>query len=362
MSPRQRGGNHRLAEFENELRLPNGFAARPPETGQGYSAAVSFLADDRPKAQNFWPALSLAFISQAEKLLADQQVDSVAEIFDSFPVAKDRKGMVVNTMNLTSPLAEYKLRGPYTAALTVITVEMRRVHPMTDAHATQAWRSYAPLVAAIYRGSPGERLAIAEWIWEHGVLNAAERRLATAVVRIVRPFEFVLAEMKTQGFRPGGTLFQALVFGYFRADSPNLTLESYPVNTGGSHAAMIGDVAGFRGGEVELAVEVKDHDVDGASVESVLGVFLEDLVDAPNATAVVVAHTLTPDARDQLAASNVIGLSRDELRERVITWDLPKQQEALRGAAYYLSRIQKSPRLLAVLEDFLLANKLDAHF
>lgn len=110
---------------------------------------------------------------------------------------------------------------------------------------------------------------------------------------------------------------------------------------------------------MELAVEVKDHSIDAQSVESVLGDFLEDLVIAPNATAVVVASHVTNEARERLEESNVIALSRADLRERVITWDLPKQQEALRGAAYYLSRIQKSPRLLHRLKEFLDENSIN---
>lgn len=199
-------------------------------------------------------------------------------------------------------------------------------------------------------------------MWEGGVLNARERVFATEADRLIRPFEYVLTNFDTRNATPGGALFQALVFGYFRADSPSLTLESHSVNTGSSHADMIGDVAGYRGGEVELAVEVKDHQIDENSVEAVLTDFLEDIVRAPNVTAVVVASSVTEGARSRLEGVNVIALTRAELSRRVVTWDLPKQQEALRGAAYYLSRIQKSQKLLLALTDFVNEHELDAGF
>lgn len=359
MATRLRGGNQPLSTFNSELRLPTDFTQRPLTHGVEFENAIRFLEYERPSGQNFWPALTLGFISQAEALLGDRGISRLDDVFEKYPPAASSQFKVVNTLTFVAGVKRFGIRGPYNDARNVIAVEMRRVHPTAAAHATQAWHSYQTFIDAVFRAQPGERHAIAEWIWQVGVVQADERRLTTAVSRVIRPFEQVLADMPTQGYRPGGALFQALVFGYFLADSPNLTLESHSVNTGGSHAAMVGDVAGFRGGELELAVEVKDTDLDDRNVDLILSDFLEDLVGVPNATAVVVAHHITDTARDSLALSNVIGLSRDELRQRVITWDLPKQQEALRGAGYYLARVQKNTRLLAVLRDFLVQHDLN---
>ena len=357
---RPRGGDRPVSEYEADLGLPKGFGSRILERGDAFASAVEFLANRRPKAQNHWPALSLAILAQAESLLLAEGRESVEDVFETFPPDDGGNGRVVNTMNLVSGDRSFKLRPSYNSALDVIRVEMRRDHPSNAAHATQSWRAYVPLITAVYQATPNERAAIAEYVWQEGVLLAPERRFASAASRIVRPFELALSSMPTQGFNPGGALFQGLVFGFFTADSPNLTLESHSVNTGSSRADMIGDVSGFRGGEVELAVEVKDHGIDDTHVNEVLGDFLEDLVKAPNATAVVVADNISENARNELAAVNVIGLSREDLRLRVITWDLPKQQEALRGAAYYLARIQKNTVLLQHLLDFVSANNLDA--
>jgi hypothetical protein len=330
-------------------------------SGAALDSAVDFLRHKRPPHQNHWPALALALIAQAESLLSQAGKESIGNIFTTYPpVQAAPGGAAVNTFNIRVGNSEFKLRPAYNKALDVIRVEMRRQHPSNPAHATQSWPAYRPLIADIYRADPGERLALAEYIWETGVLAAEERRMAQAATRIVRPYEFVLQGFPTQGATPGGALFQALVFGYFRADSPGLTLESHSVNTGSSRADMIGDVAGYRGGEVELAVEVKDLDVAVGDVEALLGEFLEDLVDAPNATAVVTCQSITDEARTQLRERNVVGLSRQDLLDRVITWDLPKQQEAIRGAAYFLSRIQKNPRLLQRLTSFISDHQLNA--
>ena len=357
----KRGGRQPLSSFGARLGLPGDFTDRQgDERNPELLAALNWLEHERPQKQNHWPALCLAFVAQAEEVLADAALDHADEVFDDFELAEGTPQKPVNTMNVIFRDSTHALRPKYNAAMNVIRVEMRRDHPSNAAHATQSWRAYRDLVRLLYRMSPAARTRFAEHVWQKGVLDISERKFASKAERIVRPFEYVLDSFKTQGATPGGALFQGLVYGHFRADSPNLTLESHSVNTGSGRADMIGDVAGFRGDEVELAVEVKDHAINSANVDSVLTDFLEDLVDAPNATAVVAAAEVDDEARKHLAEVNVIALSRDDLRERVVTWDLPKQQEAIRGALYYLSRVQKNTTLVKRLTDFLIEQDIQA--
>lgn len=350
-----RGGVQPLYRYETEIGLPSGFAQRRGgDNDASLLKALRWMEESRPPRQNFWPALCLAFVCQCEQALGIVGRDSETDPFNAFPREQHRNGgEVVNTLNLLVDGHPVTLRPYFNHAANVIRVSMRRDHPSAAAHATQAWPAYRDLITLIYAMTPPARTRFTEYIWQHGVNEAQERAWATAADRVIRPFEKVLADFETRNQPPGGALFQGLVFGYFTADSPNLTLESHSVNTGSSRVDMPGDVAGFRGGEVELAVEVKDRPITVDTVADVLVDFLEDLVEAPNTTAVVVADTVDDASRTRLAKSNVIALSRDDLRARVITWDLPKQQEALRGAMYYLQRIQKNSKLARSLTDFL---------
>lgn len=355
---RQRGGNQPLSAFVADLHLPDGFTNRQGgDAEQAYLKAVDWLNQEKVPGQNFWPALCLAYVVQAENALAEAGKDSVSDPFTEFDVEeRTPKGRAVNTLNFLVNGKKFPSRPPYMLAAQAIRIEMRREHPSSAPHATQSWRDYRELVKLIFKMSPAARARFAEHVWKTGVLAATELEWGKRdAARVVRPFERVLADFDTTGAQRGGALFQALVYGYFRADSPNLTLESHNVNTGSSRAAMPGDVAGFRGGEVELAVEVKDLDITADSVEEVLADFLQDYENAPNATAVVAAASVDDDARIRLAESNVIALARDQMRERVMIWDLPKQQEALRGALYYLRRIQKAKALWERLEGFLIS-------
>ena len=357
----RRGGTQPLSAFAAELRLPEDFSGRAGgEHDPQLKRALEWMTKSRPPRQHFWPGLCLALVSQSEATLALAGRESSDDPFTEFPIETSASRVVRNTLNFHVGEHKVTLRPRFNGAAQVIRVDMRRDHPSAPAHATQAWPEYRPLIDMIFRMSPSGRTRFAEYVWEKGVLDAPERRWATQAKRIVRPFEKVLADFDTHSAPPGGALFQGLVFGFFRADSPNLTLESHQVNTGSSRVDMPGDVAGFRGDEVELAVEVKDLPITVDQVESILVDFLEDLVEMPNTTAVVVAESVDEASRDRLVKSNVIALSRDDLRERVVTWDLPKQQEALRGAIYYLSRIQKKGQLVDRLIGFLAEQGIDS--
>lgn len=361
MIVKKRGGHQPLGNFEVELGLSRGFSSRVGGVDDdAYLDAISWMQKSRPRKQNFWPALVLAFIAQCEEVLHYLGLHRDEDPFESFVVETDAEGQVRNTLNFVIGDDGWKatLRPFFNRAADVIRINMRRDHPSSPAHATQAWPAYRALVILIFQMRPEARARFAEHIWRIGVLEAPERRWAEQAERIVRPFEKVLTDFDTSGSTPGGALFQGLVYGYFTADSPNLTLESHAVNTGSSRADMPGDVAGFRGGEVELAVEVKDLAIGGEDVEIVLVDFLEDLVDAPNTTAVVVADSVDDVSRERLAKSNVIALDRKDLIRIVVIWDLPKQQEALRGAIYYLGRIQKNTKLVNTLVEFLTENEI----
>jgi hypothetical protein len=359
----KRGGQQPLANFVVELRLPDGFHKRPDAEGSAkVEAAITWMNTQRPQSQNYWPALVLALIAQAEALLAAEGVDSLPDVFTSNPRVESSGGQVVNTLNFTRaggpPIT---LRPLYTAAQQVIRISMLRQHPKMPGHATQAWPAYQDVITLIYTMTPSERKMFADYVWKTGVLDSEELVLATRRERAVRPFEFMLLHMPTTGIRrlPGGAMLQGITYGYFRADSPNLILETHSVNTGSSRAGKIGDVDGYRGGEVELAAEVKDLDI--TDPEAVAD-FIEDIANAPNATAVVVCQSITDEARGEIESRNITVLTVGDLTRTVSVWDLPKQQEGLRGVDYYLGRIQRSIVGQKFFRDWLHERGLDAGF
>lgn len=352
----RRGEARPLSNVCGDIGFSEEFVSRAPIKSTVVTDAMDWVRDKRPQQQNHWPALILALLAQIESLFELEGVPSVEEIFLTYPPEKTKSGgAVVNTLNFTRPGGEsIKLRAHYNKALNVIRNIMLREHPSNAPHATQSWPQYRPIVRAIGRMGPEERRAFAEEVWIEGVLSRPARKIATVKKREVRPFEQVLRQMPTQvkGIR-GGALLQALAFGYLNADSPNLILESHSVNTGASRAGMLGDVDGFRGQEPELAAEVKDIALTTDNADELLSDFLEDIVIAPNATALVICTSIDEGARKAIESRGVTVLSKEDLIRTVSVWDLPKQKEALRGAEYYLARIQKTDRAVKYLRDWI---------
>ncbi|MEN0022221.1 MAG: hypothetical protein AAGC61_02990 [Microbacterium sp.] len=354
------------------------FVDRTPSQDQGQllNDALTWLTEARPSAQNYWPALALSLVAQIDSLATSEGVDHFDDVFESNPPegTSSSARRPVYTLNFTgnrSPGTSIKLRPLYNDVLHVIQHVMLRSHPSNPGHATQSWPAYRPLIKLIGQMSPGDRRAFAERVWDIGVLAAPEREISTVTERATRPFELVLREMPTSVPRVrGGAILQGIAYGYLRADSPNLILESHNVNTGSSRAGMLGDVDGFRGNEPELAAEVKDIHLTPANVFQQLRDFFEDIENASNVTAIVFCRDITDEARRMIseyfqentdadgeriteARPGVTVLDVRELVRRVSVWDVPKQQEALRGVEYYLGRIQKDDRAVAFLRDWL---------
>lgn len=344
------------------LGFPPEFAERGKGSGEILDQSIGWLKDGRPASQNHWPALVLALLAQAEQLLTKTGEDAVPDVFAAYPAEEGIvRGKVMNTLNFTVPEGEsIKLRPIYGRTLIVIRNQMLRNHPSNAPHATQSWQAYRTIIKQIYAMDPGDRLALAKYVWETGVIAAPEMKMAEVRERVIRPFEFTLANIPTSvpGIR-GGALLQALTYGYLLADSPNLILESHKVNTGSSRTGMLGDVDGFRGSEPELAAEVKDKDLDELTAEADLGDFLEDIAMAPNATAVVVCRSMTDGAKKEIESRNVTVLTVSDLVRTVGVWDLPKQHEALRGVDYFLGRIQQDTKAVDFFRNWLSEHDLD---
>ena len=327
--PLRRGGVHPLADFESDLRLPPGFSGRDANDDEdAVGDAIVFLQVGRPGNQNYWPGLCLALISFTEDLLEAAGLSSLTNPLDTYPPETQyANGGPVNTLNVKVGDSEIKLRPLYNQAADVIRVEMRREHPSMPGHATQAWPAYRPFLNAVSTATPGGRLAIAEYVWRAGVLEAQENVPTVGRGALIRPFSLLLEKFPTN-HRPGGAVFQAMAFGYLRADSPNVILESHAVNVASRRAGVVGDVDGFQGAEIELAAEVKDLDIGQDNVDEQLGSFLQAVEEIPNATTLVIARTFDEWSRQHLLELGTLPVDKASLLERVAIWDVPKQQEA----------------------------------
>jgi len=366
------GGDQAASEFEGDLGLPAGFFDRNGESNGGFDEAVEWLTNERPRHQNSWPALTLALIAQAERGLNLLDEPSLDDVFGRLEIQTTRQGgRAVNTLNFMIPVtggAEGEqgdagatlitLRPRYNEALMVVRTLMRRYgHPNNPGHATQSWPDYRPLIALIWSMSPTDRRDLCEWVWTEGVLTIEESVSVAAAARMIRPFERVLSEMPTASSRPG-TIWQGICYGYLRADSPNVQLESHSAQTGSRRSGLLGDVDGFVGDRVALAAECKDRHIDTENWQDELGEFQSQTSQYPGITAIAMVATVDDDAAEEVVDAGLIILTREEMRRIVAVWDEAKQWSALEGLFYYLRRIQKSEAILTQVKAWCRDNRV----
>jgi hypothetical protein len=204
---------------------------------------------------------------------------------------------------------------------------------------------------AIAAMSPGERRLLASELWTF-LLHLPKAPSRTGELLTVRPFSELLKDFPhTQQGEPSGAILQGLAFAYYRADAPNVTLETSTVRAGRARRGGVGDIDGWSGDSLVLSIEVKDIIMSTPASDLVSG-FLRNLSDWPDATAIVVARSFSPEAKRELERIGIKPLDRDAMGKAVNLWDLRKQQMAMREFAYFLSRVQRSTELVRRLQIF----------
>jgi hypothetical protein len=352
----------KLADHLADLGLPPKFTERRADASRAvkklmrlHDTAIKTTTKTgrRVRPRNYLTGLLIGFVAVAEDLLAQTKKDKLSDPLRKYPPAeRDRSGNRLYTLKLLGPEKEVALRPYYNRAERVIRGKLRRRdYPNMAPHATQAWRDYEKELVTIFGLSPSERLALVESLWE---VIAAMPKLAARPKssKTARPFEVLLRFFPAGQGDPPGALLQGFAFAYYRADAPNVTLETLKVGAGGSRTGNVGDIDGWSGDNLVLSIEVKDRDIDGRRVDEIASGFLVNLSEWPDATAIVLARSFTDEAKKRLRRRNVRVLDRKRMRSNVRLWDIRKQQLAMREFKYFLFRKQQRSSLLARFEKF----------
>ncbi len=303
--------------------------------------------------------LAMGFVTMAEAALTIVNKDSVESVFDEFEYEEHTStGGPVNTLNLLVHDDIVRLRPIYGRVEHVFRSQLRRYdYPHMPAHATQAWRQHRDMIGLVFSMSAAERRSAAEFLWTKVLAFPEFRRRSTADAR-PRPFETILEHfLNTQSGEPAGAVLQGLAFAYYRADSPNVTIETGKVGAGSRRTGRVGDVDGWSGDDLVLSIEVKDEALVDPEDDKLDG-FIANLAEWPDATAIVVARSAADEVVGALAEQNVKVLTRQLMLEAVIRWDRNKQLLAAREFLYYLSRVQQHSGLVSRLNAFLAENEI----
>lgn len=336
------------------LGLPADMAERPPNRTARVEAVLDSFQSQRMK-RNFLPELALAFLALVEQVLALEGAESTEGGIEAYErQTQNARGHHVNTLNVK--LAEgdmVRLRPLYNSVQHTVVHELRRYdYPNMPGHATQAWRQHQDILDGLFAMGPNERRAVLDEVW--ATVTALHRFTRRTVEEASpRPFALILAGFpNTQQGEPAGAVLQGMAFAYYRADSPNVTIETGKVGAGSRRVGGVGDVDGWSGPDLVLSIEVKDEDITNPEDDTLDG-FLANLSEWPDATAIVLARSATAEVARALAKRNVSVLTREHMRDAVVRWDLNKQRLAARECYYYFARRQRNSGLTQRFEAFL---------
>ena len=191
-------------------------------------------------------------------------------------------------------------------------------------------------------------------LFEYGLVHLRSKSYASRDPPFPTPFGTVLTEYsRSHPEEEGGSAYQALCYGFVRAQWPHLSLRASKVRTGSSRQHRYGDVDGYLGPDLMISVEVKDLHVDQGNVRSELGT-TSQVAERTTAIAIAICRSVSDDAREMLEAAGVRVLDDDDLETRVRTWDYHKQNRAVQAMLHFFSNVEENPagtqRLLRFLD------------
>jgi len=231
-------------DYLEALGLPSSMADRSPRASARVRAVVESFHAERT-TRNFLPGLVLAMLALVEQVLAHEGTDRESGGIDAYErQTQDARGRHVNTLNVVpADGVTVRLRPLYNGVQHVIVHELRRYdYPNMPGHATQAWRQHQDVLDGLFAMTPSGRRAVLDEVW--ATVTGLHRFVRRAVTESTpRPFATLLEDFpNTQRGEPAGAVLQGLAFAYYRADSPNVTIETGKVGAGSRRAGRVGDV------------------------------------------------------------------------------------------------------------------------
>ena len=329
-------------------RFGAGYAAGP--VGDAEAAVVRSLVeavDGRFSRMKYVLGTALDFVLLAEALDAGDRGFEPGvtqdEVFGRYARVTHRGERELNTLTLTDAAGdEHGVRAVEEAVMGAFHRARRTDYPKAYVYNSGQWHKFGDLLEAAFSLSRAGRWRAAQALFDYGLLAMAPN---TAFAGIARPrlFPQVVDEYRREGVRgeKGGSVFQGIAYGYFKADRPHLSVEARGSRTGSSRLSRIGDVEGYYGASVEFTAEVKDLDVteDGFSKE--LGAFVGE-VERSGVRGIVVARDVDGWVREELGRRGAFLLTEADLLDQLDLWDYAKQDVALYGLLHYLSHVERS--------------------
>lgn len=316
------------------------------------------LASDTFSGSKGTLGLALDFVVIAEELSQDddwltgfERALSRNDLFDRYDRAS-----VESTLTLEFEGEKYPIRPVQDELIDFFRETLERTNfPSSPGHHTGEWERYDDMLEYAFQLSRTGRFEAAQRLFDIGLERLEKQTRKRRDPAFREPFRDILLDYpRSHEGENGGLAYQAMSYGYVKANWPHLSLSAAKVRVGSSRQNRDGDIDGYLGPDLMISVEVKDRDITQQDVESELGTMMS-VADESTATAIAICRSVSEPAREQLEDGGVHVLDDDDLEEELETWDYHKQDRAVQGMIHYIAHVEEDPsavqRLLEFLED-----------
>lgn len=280
------------------------------------------------------------------------------ETLSRFELKTARSGQPANTLSLrprSAPSAPFRgIRAIENRVVDLFHHLNRTGYPSAAPYNTGQWERFPEFLQVAFRLSSEGRRQLVRSLLEFGASFLQRNTFFGPEKRVPLFRELVESYPRRGPQENAGLTFQAISYGFFAADRPQLEIVADKVRTGSARQKRFGDIDCYRGLELALSIEVKDKSLDIPSFSAELGRFTRNAV-ASGVFALVVADRVSEELLEKLDEMGVVVMQTHDLVQTVSTWDWPKQDAAVGAMLHYLSHIEQNSvaanRLLAFIES-----------
>jgi hypothetical protein len=277
-------------------------------------------------------------------------------IFQRYRRITEEGGKPLNTLTIEHKGQRFGIRPIDNLVGSLFQSLGRTTYPSSSPYATGQWAKYADqLLVPCFQLSTPSRRKLCEDLLDLGLQRITENRFYATRIARERLFEHLIQDYP-RGARGenAGLVFQGIAYGFFRADSPHLSLVIDKVRTGSRRQHRFGDIDGYYGLHLELSIEVKDLVINASNVAQELSAFRHH-VQTTGIKGILFAKDVDAEIAAALAESGIVSMRQDDILSVVQLWDWQKQEIALHGFMHYLAHIEENPeavkRFLTFLHD-----------
>jgi hypothetical protein len=351
------------AGIEKFLHLDFGSDFKPVKISESEAKISKQVMDyvaDRFSRMKYILGLAIDFAILAQRLSAE---DSEAKkfrpdlkyekIFQTYTLITERGESQANTLTLQYGSTQVGIRKTEESVATLFHGLERTGYPSAYVYNTGQWPKYKALLVMCFQLSESARYELCQNLFDYGLSGLKPNMFFTRSEDRVRLFERIVANYpRTDEAENAGLTFQAIAYGFFRADRPHLNFIVDKVRTGSARQRRFGDVDGYDGLDLDLSVEVKDLHIDTANLDKQLGTFLGNIA-GRKLSGIAFVVSIDAAAKVTLERAHVAPFTQEDALKALQTWDWSKQDMAVRAMLHYLAHVEQNPDAVNRLLEFI---------